>query len=67
MPMLGDLLAAARDGAGNFRLWLKVTPARTYVAGVAEKTTRLGRELRLMGAELGSRDALRPGDTTPEA
>ena len=25
MPMLGDLLAAARDGAGNFQPWLKVT------------------------------------------
>ena len=24
MPMLGDLLAAARDGAGNFQPWLKV-------------------------------------------
>lgn len=24
MVMLGDLLAAARDGAGNFQLWLKV-------------------------------------------
>jgi hypothetical protein len=24
MPMLGDLLAAARDGAGNFQSWLKV-------------------------------------------
>ena len=23
MPMLGDLLAAARDGAGNFQPWLK--------------------------------------------
>lgn len=25
MPMLGDLLAAARDGAGDFQPWLKVT------------------------------------------
>jgi hypothetical protein len=24
MPMLGDLLAVARDGAGNFQPWLKV-------------------------------------------
>ena len=24
MPMLGDLLAAARDGAGNFQPWLKL-------------------------------------------
>jgi cytochrome c biogenesis protein len=44
------------------RLWLKVTGERTQVAGIAEKTTRLDRELRLMGAELGSPDALRPGD-----
>ena len=44
------------------RLWVKVTPARTYFAGIAEKTTRLGRELRVMGAELGSKDAIRPED-----
>jgi hypothetical protein len=49
------------------RLWVKVTPGRTYMAGIAEKTTRLGREMRLMGAELGSRDALEPGDRTREA
>lgn len=45
------------------RLWAKVTPNRTYLAGMAERTTRFGRELRLMGAELGARDALLPGDT----
>ena len=44
------------------RLWVKVTEGRTYMAGIAEKTTRLGREMRLMGAELGSRDALREED-----
>ncbi len=44
------------------RLWVKVTTARTQIAGIAEKTTRLDRELRIMGAELGSTDALRPGD-----
>ena len=44
------------------RLWVKVTPTRTYFAGIAEKTTRLGRELRVMGAELGSKDAIRPED-----
>lgn len=44
------------------RLWAKVTPNRTYLAGMAERTTRFGRELRLMGAELGARDALLPGD-----
>jgi hypothetical protein len=48
------------------RLWLKVTGERTQVAGIAEKTTRLDRELRLMGAELGSPDALRPGDMERE-
>lgn len=45
------------------RLWVKVTGTRTYLAGVAERTTRFGRELRFMGAELGARDALQPGDT----
>ena len=44
------------------RLWVKVTEGRTYMAGIAEKTTRLSREMRLMGAELGSKDALREGD-----
>lgn len=39
------------------RLWVKVTPSRTYVAGIAERTTRLGAELRQMGAELGSSEA----------
>jgi cytochrome c biogenesis protein ResB len=48
------------------RLWVKVTPSRTYFAGIAEKTTRFSRELRLMGAELGSRDALRPEDQLSE-
>jgi cytochrome c biogenesis protein len=44
------------------RLWVKVTPERTFFAGIAERTTRLSRELRLMGADLGSRDALRDED-----
>ncbi len=44
------------------RLWVKVTPSRTYLAGMAERTTRFGRELRLIGAELGARDVLLPGD-----
>lgn len=44
------------------RLWVKVTDDRTYFAGIAERTTRLGRELRLMGSELGSPDAARPED-----
>jgi hypothetical protein len=44
------------------RLWVKVTPARTYMAGIAERTTRFSRELRLRGRDLGSRDAARPED-----
>ncbi len=44
------------------RLWVKVTPTRTYMAGIAEKTTRLGREMRLMGAALGAEGVLQPGD-----
>lgn len=44
------------------RLWVKVTGERTYFAGIAERTTRLDRELRLMGAELGSTDAVRRED-----
>lgn len=34
MPMLGDLLAAARDGAGNFQPWLKA--ARPELAAAVE-------------------------------
>lgn len=45
------------------RLWVKVTPERTYFAGTAERTTRLGRELRLMGSEIGSPDAVLPEDS----
>jgi cytochrome c biogenesis protein len=44
------------------RLWVRIQGARTSLAGVAERTTRFGRELRLMGAELGARDALQEGD-----
>lgn len=44
------------------RLWVKVTPARTYMAGIAERTTRFSRELRLLGHDLGSRDAALPAD-----
>ncbi|MFN0094202.1 MAG: cytochrome c biogenesis protein ResB [Dehalococcoidia bacterium] len=44
------------------RVWAKVTPERTYLAGIAEKQTRLGRELRQLGAELGAADALSPED-----
>jgi hypothetical protein len=49
------------------RLWVKVTGTRTHLAGVAERSTRFGRELRLMGAELGARDALQPGDLDAES
>ena len=44
------------------RLWVLVTEQRTQLAGVAARTTRFGRELRHMGAELGARDALLPED-----
>ena len=44
------------------RLWVRVTGDRTQLAGVAARTTRFGRELRRMGAELGARDALLPED-----
>jgi len=49
------------------RLWVKVTESRTYLAGVAERSTRFSRELRMMGAELGARDALEPGDLDAES
>lgn len=43
MPMLGDLLAAARDGAGNFQQWLKHArpelAAAVEAAAVAEAMT----------------------------
>jgi hypothetical protein len=35
MPLLGDLLAAARDGAGNFQPWLK--GAHPDLAGAVER------------------------------
>ena len=44
------------------RVWVKVTGSRTYMAGIAERTSRFSRELRRLGAELGSQDALQPGD-----
>jgi hypothetical protein len=43
MPMLGDLLAQARDGAGNFQPWLKIADpemaAAVDVAASAEGMT----------------------------
>jgi len=44
------------------RLWVKVTANRVYMAGIAERTARFSRELRLIGHQLGSRDAARPED-----
>jgi hypothetical protein len=44
------------------RLWARVRDGRADLAGIAERTTRLSRELRIMGAELGSTDALLPED-----
>jgi hypothetical protein len=41
---------------------VKVEEGRTAMAGVAERTTRFGRELRLMGQALGAEDAVLPGD-----
>ena len=44
------------------RLWARIRNGRAEIAGIAERTTRFGRELRLMGQELGSKDALLPED-----
>jgi cytochrome c biogenesis protein len=44
------------------RLWVKVTPERTWMAGQGERTRRLSRELRHLGAAAGSQDALLPED-----
>ena len=49
------------------RLWVRVTGQRTQLAGIAARTTRFGRELRHMGAELGARDALLPEDRDEES
>ena len=49
------------------RLWVRVTGQRTQLAGIAARTTRFGRELRRMGAELGARDALLPEDRDEES
>ncbi|HEY8489576.1 MAG TPA: cytochrome c biogenesis protein ResB [Dehalococcoidia bacterium] len=42
------------------RLWAKITPDRTYLAGIADRTAKFGEELRRIGAEAGSPDALEP-------
>ena len=44
------------------RLWVKVTPGRTYLAGIAERTTRFSREMRMIGHDLGAPDAALPED-----
>ena len=49
------------------RLWVRVRGQRTQLAGIAARTTRFGRELRHMGAELGARDALLPEDRDEES
>ena len=49
------------------RLWARVTDQRTQLAGIAARTTRFGRELRHMGAELGARDALLLEDRDEES
>ncbi|MGZ8348172.1 MAG: hypothetical protein ACXWUP_13780, partial [Allosphingosinicella sp.] len=41
MPMLGDLLAAARDGAGQFHLWLEASDPALAEA-VAEAAQGIG-------------------------
>ena len=48
------------------RLWARVEGERVRLAGVAARTSRFGRELRFMGAELGARDALEPADLEEE-
>jgi hypothetical protein len=49
------------------RLWVKVSGGRVQMAGIAEKTARFSREMRKMGAELGSQDALLPEDRARES
>lgn len=49
------------------RLWVKIENGRVQMAGIAEKTARFSREMRQMGAQLGSRDALLPEDTARES
>lgn len=44
------------------RLWAKVTAEGTQLAGMAERTARFSREMRQIGAEAGSPDALLPAD-----
>ncbi len=42
------------------RIWVKVTPERTYLAGLAERMAKLPEEMRRIGHEAGSPDALPP-------
>jgi cytochrome c biogenesis protein ResB len=39
------------------RLWAKITPERTYLAGIADRGSRFGLELRAIGRDAGSPDA----------
>jgi cytochrome c biogenesis protein ResB len=47
------------------RAWAKITPARTYLAGLAGPLVDFGRELREIGAEAGAPDALLAEDALP--
>jgi cytochrome c biogenesis protein ResB len=42
------------------RLWAKITPERTYLAGIADRGARFTRELRAIGRDAGSPDAWQP-------
>jgi cytochrome c biogenesis protein ResB len=39
------------------RLWAKITPERTYVAGIADRIVNFSAEMRRIGAAAGSPDA----------
>lgn len=44
------------------RLWARVRGGRAQLAGIAGRSTRFGRELRRIGADLGADDAMLPSD-----
>ena len=45
------------------RMWVKITPERTYMAGVADRIHDFGNEMRRIGAAAGSPDANPTCDT----
>jgi len=45
------------------RLWAKITPERSYLAGVTGHLANFGREMRRLGAEAGSPDAAQEEET----